>query len=169
MHFNRRDSYKVNKYFFNNGNSMTKNLTILMAEDDKGHAHLIQKNFIKFGINNKILHFNDGQEILDFIGINSDSNMNNLNSNESYLLLLDLRMPKIDGFEVLRKIKNDSNLKEIPVIVLTTNEEPNDISECYKLGCVKYITKSVHYDKFITSINNLCTFIKSLNIPKIMI
>lgn len=130
---------------------MNKDISILIAEDDEGHALLIKKNLERTGIKNKIIHFRDGKEILDFFNGNNET---------SFLLLLDIRMPKVDGIEVLKTLKNDPVLKKIPVIIITTTDDPQEIERCYNLGCTSYITKSINYDKFVESIRQLGVYLK---------
>lgn len=144
---------------------MDNEVCILIAEDDDGHANLIRKNLNRAGISNPITHFKDGQEILDYLFDNYETLF--VNSGKSYLLLLDIRMPKVDGIEVLRKIKEDSELKKIPVIMITTTDDPRDVDNCHALGCNSYITKPIDYDKFVAVIRELGLFLKIVKIPKL--
>ena len=118
---------------------MKKELTIILAEDDEGHATLIKRNLKRSGLLNEIIHFKDGQETLDFLNNVKDKNgKNNLPS----LLLLDIKMPKVNGIEVLRQVKQDPSLKKMPVIMITTTDDPRGkIATCHELGCSNYITK----------------------------
>ena len=75
-------------------------------------------------------------------------------------MLLDIRMPKVDGIEVLKTLKGDPELKKIPVIIITTTDDPQEIERCYNLGCTSYITKSINYDKFVESIRQLGIYLK---------
>jgi len=144
---------------------MKKEVTILIAEDDMGHAALIRKNIIRAGISNTILHFKDGQELLDFFYIkeNAPHRMGEV----SYLLLLDIRMPKVDGVEVLRTVKADPELKKIPTIILTTTDDPREVENCHHLGCSSYITKPVDYEKFVDVIKKLGLFLMVVEVPGI--
>jgi CheY-like chemotaxis protein len=144
---------------------MRKEVTILIAEDDNGHAALIRKNIFRAGISNSILHFKDGQELLDFLYIRKDSPHRIREA--SYLLLLDIRMPKIDGVEVLRNIKKDTEFRKIPVIMLTTTDDPREVEHCHKLGCSNYITKPVDYEKFVDVIKKLGLFLMIVEVPDI--
>lgn len=144
---------------------MNSQTTILITEDDKGHALLIEKN-IKSVINNEIKHFHNGDDLINFLN-NIKTNIHDY-SNHKYLILLDIRMPKVDGMEVLRTIKNDSILKNIPIIIVTTTDEPKEIALCHELGCNNYITKPIDYDKFIECIQNLGNFIKIMQIPNLV-
>jgi len=142
---------------------MKKEVVILIAEDDEGHASLIRKNLNRAGITNEIQHFKDGQEILDFLM--GDNNEHHRKSGTAYLLLLDIRMPKVDGVEVLRQVKQDEELRKIPVIMITTTDDPREVEKCHKLGCSNYITKPIDYDKFVESIKQLGLFLMVVEIP----
>ena len=144
---------------------MNKGVTILIAEDDEGHAALIKKNLNRAGINNPIIHFMDGQETLNFIFSRGPGPHRQPNS--PYLLLLDIRMPKVDGFEVLKQIKEDGELRKMPVIMVTTTDEPHEIERCHLLGCNSYITKPVDYDNFVTAIRQLGLFLLVVQVPEI--
>jgi len=144
---------------------MKKEVVILIAEDDEGHASLIRKNLKRAGISNEILHFKDGQETLDFL-LGSDGGQHRV-KNTAYLLLLDIRMPKIDGVEVLRKIKQDVELRKIPVIMITTTDDPREVEHCHSLGCSNYITKPIDYNKFVEAINQLGLFLMVVEVPKL--
>ena len=144
---------------------LQKEVVILIAEDDEGHATLIKKNLKRAGLSNQMRHFRDGEGTLNFLlrrgkGLQRDSNV-------AYLLLLDIRMPKIDGIEVLRKIKEHEELRKIPVIMITTTDDPREVEECHRLGCSNYITKPVDYDLFIKVIKKLGLFLMVVEIPKI--
>ncbi len=144
---------------------MKKEVTIIIAEDDKGHATLIEKNLKRAGISNNILHFKDGQETLNFLFRHGKGP--HRKNNYPYLLLLDIKMPKVDGIEVLRQVKQDNELCKMMVIMLTTTDDPREIDECYKIGCSSYITKPVDYDKFVEAIRQLGLFLLVVEIPKI--
>ncbi len=142
---------------------MDKEMAILITEDDPGHALLIKKNLQRAGISNEIIHFFDGKEVFDFLFTKKDDK----HKEKHYLLLLDIRMPKVDGIEVLRLIKQDPELCKIPIIMITTTDDPLEVERCYKLGCNVYITKPVDYDKFVDAIKRLGLFIMVVEIPKI--
>ena len=136
-------------------------VTIVLVEDDPGHALLIQKNLRRAGVINPVVHLADGQQALDYL----------LNSQEPrrpspMLILLDLNMPVIDGYQVLTKIKADPRTRSIPVVILTTTDNPVEISRCYELGCNVYVTKPVEYDKFSAAIQSLGCFLSIIKIPE---
>jgi CheY-like chemotaxis protein len=144
---------------------MNKDVNILIAEDDEGHATLIIRNLRKAGITNNILQFQDGEEVLNFL-LSKGSGLHR-KTEAAYLLLLDIRMPKIDGVEVLRQIKNNDELKKMPVIIITTTDDPREISICHELGCNCYISKPIDYDKFVNAIKQLGMFLLVVQVPEL--
>jgi CheY-like chemotaxis protein len=140
-------------------------LVILLAEDNEAQAMLVKKNLKSAGITNEIIHFWHGGEVLDYLS--GKGTVKKLKVHKPYLLLLDIRMPVVDGKEVLEKIKNDGNYKQLPIIMLTTSDDPEDISSCHKLGCSAYIAKPVTYDKFVEAIRNLGLFLKVVSVPRL--
>jgi CheY-like chemotaxis protein len=145
--------------------SDSEGVVILIAEDDEGHTTLIIKNLKRAGLANPIITFKDGSEILDFLMYRGDA-PHRLRGTH-YLLLLDIRMPKVDGIEVLRQLKKDEELCKMPVIILTTTDDPREVDECYKLGCSSYITKPVDYEEFVEVIKKLGLFLLVVKVPKI--
>lgn len=144
-----------------------KAVTILIAEDDDGHAELIQDNLLEAGLKNRIVRFSNGQEVLDFLFAVPGDGTPCRENGQAYMLLLDIRMPKVDGVEVLRQIKQDPELKNMPVIMLTTTEDPREVRNCYSLGCSCYITKPVDYLKFSEMLNRLGLFLLVVQVPDI--
>jgi CheY-like chemotaxis protein len=138
---------------------------ILIVEDDEGHAILVRQNLEAAGLNNPIEHFRDGQAVLDFF-FKSDSARRSENG-RTYLLLLDIRMPKVDGIEVLRRIKSDPELRKLPVIMLTTTDDAREVERCHELGCNVYIQKPVDYEKFAEAIRRLGLFVMLLLVPPV--
>ena len=139
--------------------------TILIVDDDDGHAILIRENLEMAGLRNRIEHYRDGQAILDFF-FERDGKTSRKQEG-SFLVLLDIRMPKVDGIEVLRRIKADPGLKKLPVIMLTTTDDARDVDRCHQLGCHEYIQKPVDYDKFAEAIRRLGLFVMLLLIPPV--
>jgi len=148
-----------------NTKAMTREVVILIADDDAGHARLIEKNLQRIGLHNAILRFENGQGILDFLFRRTQKPK--LTGDTAYLLLLDIRMPKVDGVEVLRQIKADAELRKLPVIMLTTTDDPREVARCHELGCSSYIVKPVDYDKFSEAIKQLGLFISLVQVPEI--
>ncbi len=145
---------------------MKKDVHILIADDDPGHVNLIQKNLRRWGITNPISHFKDGREVLDFLFEKQKGNPSH-EKNNSYLLLLDIRMPKIDGMEVLIRLKTDPELKKIPIIMLSTTDDPLDIGQCHYFGCSTYIIKPIQYEKFVEAIRVLALFLQLIEVPSL--
>jgi CheY-like chemotaxis protein len=144
---------------------MKEEVVVLIVEDDDGHARLIEKNLRRAYINNEMLRFADGQQILDFLFRRGEARKRE--NFTPYLLLLDIRIPKIDGVEVLRQIKQDDELRKIPVIMLTTTDDPREVDACHRLGCSHYIVKPVEYDKFSAVLGQLGLFLKIVQVPQI--
>ncbi len=138
---------------------MTPLPTILIVDDDEGHAILIRENLEAAGLSNRIRHFRDGQAVLDFFFKDP------LRVNETFLVLLDIRMPKIDGIEVLRRIKAHPELRKLPVIMLTTTDDSREVLRCHELGCNVYMQKPVDYDRFSEAIRRLGQFVPHLHVP----
>jgi CheY-like chemotaxis protein len=145
-------------------NDKDTGLTILMAEDDDGHALLVQERFESVGVFNPLIRFNDGQKTWDFL---TGAAKPGIESGKSYLLLLDIRMPGLDGIEVLRRVKKDPRLKNIPVIMLTTTDDPKEISVCYELGCNNYLTKPIEFEKFAEVVKRLGLFLMIVKVDRI--
>lgn len=139
-----------------------KELVILIAEDDDGHAELIRDGLIESGVCNKIKRFANGEEVWNFLACIGEGDVRDKNLN--YLLLLDINMPKMDGVEVLRRLKTNEQLKDIPVLMLTTTDDPREVEACYKIGCNIYITKPVDFVKFSATLKSLGLFIQVVKI-----
>ena len=146
---------------------MKDNTVILIAEDDAGHFALVKKHLWRSCVQNEILHFKNGQEILDFF--TESSGEQSMVPGTSYVLLLDIRMPKVDGTEVLEMLRTNSDLSMIPVIMLTTTDDPKEINRCYDLGCSFYIVKPSDYNRFMECVDQLGAFLslEGVNIPTI--
>ncbi len=145
--------------------SMTQEVVIIIAEDDAGHARLIEKNLGRVGLHNPVVRFENGQDVIDFLFRRGTGPQRK--SDTAYLLLLDIRMPKVDGVEALRQIKEDASLRKLPVIMLTTTDDPREIERCHMLGCNSYIVKPVDYDKFAEAIKQLGMYVSLVQVPEI--
>ncbi len=141
----------------------TQPLVILMAEDDPGHATLVQRNLRRAGVVNEVVWTKDGQEALDYVR-KEGAYENDIRSG-SLVVLLDINMPRMDGVEVLRQLKTDERTKKIPVMMLTTTDDPREVERCYGLGCSVYVTKPVEYDKFREAVIQLGLFLQFVEIP----
>lgn len=137
--------------------------TILIVDDDEGHAILVRENLQLAGLNNAMETFRDGQAILDYFSPSHPGPR--AVAGRSYLILLDIRMPKIDGLEVLRRLKSDPILQTIPVIMLTTTDDQREVERCHALGCNVYLQKPVDYDRFAEAIRRLGLFVTLLLVP----
>ena len=142
----------------------THPVTIILAEDDDGHAQLVQRNLERAGLLNGCLRVRDGQELLDCLNSRGESHQQTLG--DALVVLLDINMPRIDGIEALRQIKANPATHRIPVIMLTTTDDPREIDRCYELGCNVYITKPVEYDGFIDAIRRLGLFLQIVQRPR---
>jgi CheY-like chemotaxis protein len=137
-------------------------VTILLVEDDPGHARLIEKNLRRAGLTNGIITLGNGQEAIDYLY--GKGNYDGTPHYSSLLILLDLNLPVLDGYEVLRQMKADDRTKHIPVIILTTTDDVREVRKCYELGCSIYITKPVDYEKFSESIRKLGLFLSVVTV-----
>lgn len=142
---------------------MTQEVTILIAEDDPGHAALIEMNLRRSGISNEIMRFADGQSTLDFLLGEGDGPARKPHA--AYVLLLDIRMPGIDGIEVLQRIRAHDELRKLPVVMLTTTDDPREVERCHRLGCSIYITKPIDYDKFVNAVRQLGLLLLVVQVP----
>ena len=141
-----------------------KPVTILLVEDDSGHALLIEKNLRRAGITNTIVALENGQRAVDYLF--NKAGYESAPHPAPLLILLDLNLPVLDGYQVLKIIKNDPRTKQIPVVVLTTTDNPHEISRCYELGCNVYVTKPVEYDKLSEAIRMLGLFLTIVKVPE---
>jgi len=137
-------------------------VTIIMIEDDLGHARLIEKNIRRAGISNHITHFENGTAALDFL-FSTDPDAVRPGP---VLILLDLNLPDMSGTSILSRIKEHPKLHRTPVVVLTTTDDKVEIQRCYELGCNVYITKPVNYESFAEAIRQLGLFLSVIQIPE---
>jgi CheY-like chemotaxis protein len=129
-------------------------LTILLVEDNPDHAELITRSFLEHRVANQLYRVPDGAEALDYLFRRGDY-ADPENSPRPHLILLDLRLPKVDGLEVLRKIKSDDDLCFIPVVVLTTSEAERDVARAYEHRANSYLLKPVDFEKFTELMDEL--------------
>ncbi|MEO5330300.1 MAG: response regulator [Magnetococcus sp. THC-1_WYH] len=131
----------------------TCRLTILLIEDEASHAFLIRKNLRRGGFGNEIIVIDSGQEAMNFLfseGNNAGKPLPN-----PMLVLLDLNMPGVNGYQILQRMKSDPSTREIPIIVLTTTDDQREINKCYELGCNMYVTKPVEHQAFMEAVREL--------------
>lgn len=136
---------------------------VLIAEDDEGHAILMRQNFALAGVENPIEHFRNGQAILDYLFKRGPGPVRE--DGRNYVVLLDIRMPKVDGVEVLRRIKADPELRLLPVIMITTTDDAREVARCHELGCSVYLQKPVDYEKFAEAMQRLGLFLRLMKAP----
>ena len=141
----------------------TTPVTIIMIEDDEGHARLIERNIRRSGVNNEILPFSNGTDAVKHLFGSDGTGINH--KDRALLILLDLNLPDMTGIEILRQIKANAHLKATPVVVLTTTDDSQEIKRCYELGCNVYITKPVNYESFANAIRQLGLFFSVIQVP----
>jgi CheY-like chemotaxis protein len=139
-------------------------LHIVLAEDDDGHATLVQRNLERSGLINGFTRLKDGQEALDYL--RGQGAYLGQAPPEPMLLLLDINMPRIDGVEVLRQLRQEARFARLPVIMLTTTDDPREIDRCYELGCNVYVTKPVDYQAFVEAVKRLGLFLQVVAVPR---
>jgi CheY-like chemotaxis protein len=140
-------------------------LTIIMIEDDEGHATLIERNIRRAGVSNEIVKFASGTPALDYLI--GGSGKPGVQNGKPYMVLLDLNLPDMSGVDILKKLKETPKTERIPVIVLTTTDDKNEIQRCYDLGANVYVTKPVNYENFANAIRQLGLFFSVVQVPEL--
>jgi CheY-like chemotaxis protein len=136
---------------------------ILMVEDDPRDVELTLTALADYNLTNEVVVIHDGEEALDYLY--RRANFKTRNNENPAVLLLDLKLPKVDGLEVLRQIKSDETLRMIPVVVLTSSREERDMVASYKLGVNAYVVKPVDFHEFVNAIKELGMFWAIVNEP----
>ncbi len=137
--------------------------SVVLVEDDAGHASLIRKNLQRVGVQNPVTHLASGKEALHyFFGANQP-----LRAYDKMVAVLDLNLPDVDGYEILRRLKANEATRRMPVVVLTTTGDPQDIDLCYALGCNVFMTKPVGYEEFSEAIRKLGLMLTIVRVPHI--
>jgi CheY-like chemotaxis protein len=134
-------------------------VTILMVEDDEGHARLIEKNIRRAGVNNDVVQVDTGAKAFGYL-------FDDAHRRQPVLVLLDLNLPDMSGIDILARIKADDRTRRIPVIILTTTDDKREMQRCYDLGCNVYITKPVAYESFAGAIKQLGLFLSVMQVPE---
>ena len=142
---------------------MTLPVTIIMIEDDEGHARLIERNIRRSGVNNEIMPFTNGTDAVKYLLGADGTGLDH--KGRALLILLDLNLPDMTGIDILRMVKQNSFLKSAPVVILTTTDDSQEIKRCYELGCNVYITKPVNYESFANAIRQLGLFFSVIQVP----
>ena len=141
-------------------NAAAQTVTIVMIEDDEGHARLIERNLRRAGLMNELRHFTSGTAAMDHLLGPARPDGRPL------LILLDLNLPDMSGVDILARLKEDDELRAAPVVVLTTTDDEREIRRCYELGCNVYITKPVNYETFAQAIRQLGLFLAVMQVPR---
>ena len=139
-------------------------IEILLVEDNPQHVELTLRALRKHNLANNVLVAKDGAEALEFIFATHRYQQSQI-ENGPKVILLDLKLPKVDGLEVLRRLKSDERTKAIPVVVVTTSEQDQDVVKSYKLGANSYIVKPVSFEKFVEAVSQLGFYWMPLNKP----
>ena len=142
---------------------MTMPVTIIMIEDDEGHARLIERNIRRSVVNNEIMPFTNGTDAVKYLLGADGTGLDH--KGRALLILLDLNLPDMTGIDILRMVKQNSFLKSAPVVILTTTDDSQEIKRCYELGCNVYITKPVNYESFANAIRQLGLFFSVIQVP----
>lgn len=140
-----------------------REIEILIVDDDDGHAELIGEGLSESGVTYPISRFTNGEELWIFLTGGTVFGKTR-DPNRAYLLLLDINMPKIDGLEILTRIKASPSTRDIPVFMLTTTDDPVEIGHCYSLGCNAYITKPVDFASFAETLRRLGLFLQIIKL-----
>jgi CheY-like chemotaxis protein len=146
---------------------MKQSLEILLVEDNPNDAELAIRALKKHNLANNLIHVTDGQAALDFLlgtGIHHGRDVHQ----HPKVVLLDLKLPKLDGIEVLRQVRADERTKLVPIVIMTSSREDRDVVESYKLGANSYIVKPVDFEKFSEAVSHLGLYWLLLNEPPIL-
>ncbi len=136
---------------------------ILLVEDDPNDVELTIEAFKEYNLSNEILVVRDGAEALDYLYHRGEFIQEP--ARNPVVILLDLKMPKVDGIQVLRQIKSDKDLQTIPVVILTSSRESHDLETCYQLGANAYVVKPVKFSDFVEAVKQIGVFWALINVP----
>lgn len=143
-----------------------KPITILLVEDDDGHARLLERSLRRGGLVNRLVRVGDGQEAVDYL-----ERVGDFTDEEQYplpgVIFLDVRMPRLDGFSVLERIKKTPGLKTIPVIMLTSTDNQREIDRAYQLGANGYVVKPVNMEAFMDRVVRLGMFVEVIELAQL--
>ncbi len=141
-----------------------QSVTILLVDDDDGHRLLIRESLKREGIINDVVEMSDGQQALDYLTRRGHYREPNAAVRPG-LILLDIKMPKVDGYAVLERVKADPQLRTIPVIMLTSTDDQAEVNRCYALGANTYVVKPIRYEEFQERIKALGLFLDIVRVP----
>lgn len=144
---------------------MNPDTLVLIAEDDDGHAALIERNLRRGGMERPSHRFRDGQETVDFFF--GSGRPQPARGWHRYLLLLDINLPGINGIEVLRRMKEHDVVKRVPVLMLSTTDDPKEVEACHAIGCNFYLIKPTEPEAFVQVITRLGSFLDVVTVPGI--
>ena len=142
---------------------MTTDLHVLLAEDDDGHATLVRRNFKRAGLASELVVLRDGQELLDYV--QRRGGWAERPALDAVAMIVDLNMPRLGGYDVLRYLKSDADLSRIPVFVLTTTDNPAELERCYQLGAAACLVKPVDYGEFGEMAQRFARFLMTARLP----
>ena len=143
-----------------------ESIKILLVEDDDGHARLIERNLRKVSLVNPIERVPDGQEALDYL-LNQGRFADGEKFSRPQLILLDINLPRVDGIEVLERIKSDTRLRALPVIMLTSTDNQTEVDRCYRAGASGYVSKPVNISSLGEKLNRLGMFLEIVELPQV--
>lgn len=142
---------------------MSESKRVLLVEDDPCDVELTVKGLTECGLGNEVITVSDGVQALDYL--RRQNQFHDRPDGYPSVVLLDLKLPKIDGKEVLREIKSNKSLRQIPVVVLTSSREDVDLDECYHLGVNAYIVKPMNFHDYLEAVRMVGTFWLTMNEP----
>ncbi|HSQ97278.1 MAG TPA: response regulator [Rickettsiales bacterium] len=140
-----------------------QNIKIILIEDDAGHAELLIEGLKDVGLKNEVIHFSDGGKAIEEI-----TNPKSKIYPAYVMIFLDLNLPGVDGYTVLKKLKADKFTNKIPISILTTTDNQSEVDKCYELGCNMYITKPVDYKDFKDVLEKISTIVSTIKVPEII-
>lgn len=141
-----------------------QSILIMLVDDDEGHQLLIRENLRAGGIVNDVVQLVNGQDALDYL-MRRGAYQDPATSPRPGLILLDIRMPKMDGYAVLEKLKADPSLRSIPVLMLTSTDDQVEVNKCYALGANSYVVKPIQYEEFQDRVKSLGLFLDIVRFP----
>ncbi|MCC7446174.1 MAG: response regulator [Anaerolineae bacterium] len=136
---------------------------IVLVEDNPGHARLVEKNLRRANISNPLVKLGDGKRAIEYLF--GPQGYITQEHPPALLMLLDLNLPVVDGYRVIEQMKSDARTKTIPIIVLTTTDDAQEVDRCYALGCNVYVTKPVDYEQFADAVGKLGLFLSVVKFP----